>query len=184
MNTRVLALATACCVVWASKAASQDDMSAHHAHGDSMHADSAFSALQRRGRTAMGVDQYTSAHHFVVLENGGRIELQRDVDDSAGIQQIRHHLRSVARSFAAGDFTTPGFVHDRVVPGTAVMAARRALIRYDVLDLPRGGAIRITTSDDQALRAVHEFLRFQASDHRTGDSSRVSSPEHAHHPVP
>src|SRR4051812_36567910 len=40
--------------------------------------DSSFSAMQQRGKIAMGVDQYTSIHKFDDLVNGGRIELQRD----------------------------------------------------------------------------------------------------------
>jgi hypothetical protein len=46
------------------------------------------------------------------------------------------------------------------------MAARRRAIRYEFRELPRGGEVRITTSDPAALRAVHEFLAFQRSDHR------------------
>ncbi|HEY7878928.1 MAG TPA: hypothetical protein VIC55_11905 [Gemmatimonadaceae bacterium] len=157
---------------------------AHHARADTTQVDGAFSALQRRGRTAMGVDQYTSHHHFVSLPDGGQIELQRNTNDTAGAAQIRRHLHEVARSFAAGDFSSPAFVHARSVPGTDIMAARHALIRYDVIDLPRGGAIRITTTDSSARRAVHDFLAFQASDHRTGDSARVNSPGHHHHGMP
>ena len=46
--------------------------------------DSAFAALQERGKVAMGVDQYTSAHRFDDLADGGRIELQRDPADTVG----------------------------------------------------------------------------------------------------
>ena len=77
--------------------------------------DSAFAALQARGADprAMGVDQYTSVHRFDALPDGGRIELQRAVDDSAGVAQIRSHLRAIAVAFATGDFGTPAFVHLR-----------------------------------------------------------------------
>lgn len=34
-----------------------------------------------------------------------------------------------------GDFSIPGFVHDRPVPGVSVMRARRSVIRYQVIDL-------------------------------------------------
>src|SRR2546422_7561345 len=87
--------------------------------------DSAFRALQDRGKTAMGVDQYTSVHHFDPLLDGGRIALQRDSADTTGVATIRAHLRRIAGAFARGDFALPGFVHARDVPGTAVMAAKR-----------------------------------------------------------
>jgi hypothetical protein len=129
--------------------------------------DSAFKSLQRRGARVMGVDQYTSMHQFEALADGGRIELQRDVEDSAGVEAIRDHLRTIARQFAAGDFSASATIHAREVPGTAAIRARRASIRYAFRPLPRGGEVRITTRDAAALRAVHEFLAFQRADHRT-----------------
>lgn len=130
-------------------------------------ADSAFAALQERGATAMGVDQYTSSHVFESLPDGGRIVLQRDSADSAGTATIRAHMRDIARRFSSGDFSIPGMVHAMEVPGTAVMAARRASIRYVADTLPRGAQVRILTTDATALSAVHEFLEFQRRDHRT-----------------
>ncbi len=127
--------------------------------------DSAFAAMQQRGTRAMGVDQYTSTHRFDELPDGGVIRLVRDVDDSAGVAHIRSHLRDVARSFAAGDFSTPEFVHMQTVPGTKVMAARRTAISYTTRDVPRGGEVRITTHDAEALAAVHQFLSFQRTEH-------------------
>ena len=130
--------------------------------------DRAFAVLQARGEQAMGVDQYTSTHRFDALPDGGRIALQRDSDDPAGVEQIRRHLRSIAEAFASGDFGTPAFVHGRDVPGTAVMAARRDRIEYVYRDLPHGGELRLVTSDPAALRAIHEFAAFQRTDHHAG----------------
>jgi hypothetical protein len=131
-------------------------------------ADSSFADVQRRGRAAMGVDQYTSTHLFQPLPDGGRIELQRDTADSAGRLRILEHMGQIAAAFGAGDFAVPGFVHAREVPGTAVMAARRAKISYVVESLPRGAAVRLTSVDSSAIEAIHEFLAFQRRDHRAG----------------
>ena len=136
--------------------------------------DSAFTALQDRGASlqAMGVDQYTSTHRFDDLPDGGRIELQRQVVDSAGVEQIRAHLRHIAEVFAQGDFRIPGFVHDTSrVPGTDVMRARRAGIEYEFAELPLGGEVRIRSTDAQAVQAIHTFLAFQRGDHRAGGHS-------------
>lgn len=130
--------------------------------------DTAFAALQERGKQAMGVDQYTSTHLFDSLEDGGRIELQRDVDDPEGVAVIRRHMQDIAAAFARGDFRIPGFVHAQEVPGTRVMAERRAHITYTYRELPRGGEVRITTRDPAAIAAIHEFLAFQRMDHRAG----------------
>src|SRR5438094_9446233 len=120
--------------------------------------DSAFRAKQERGKLAMGVDQYTSTHHFDALANGGRIELQRDVNDSESVARIRQHMREIARAFQSGDFSTPTMVHLRDVPGARVMAAKRAVISYEQRDLPRAAELRITTDDAEAQRAIHEFM--------------------------
>lgn len=131
--------------------------------------DSAFSALQQRGAQAMGVDQYTSAHVFERLSDGGRIVLRRDTTDSAGVETIRAHMHDIAERFGRGDFTIPGVVHARTVPGTDVMSRRRDRIRYAAESLAGGAQVRITTTDPEALRAVHAFLAFQAMDHRAAD---------------
>jgi len=135
--------------------------------------DSAFAAVQERGRTAMGVDQYTSRHVFEDLPNGGRVVLDRDdAADSAGIRTIREHMRVIEAAFRRGDFTLPGQVHAREVPGTSLMRARRAAIQYTAVDRPRGAEVRIVTTDSSALAAIREFLAFQRSDHRaTGHDS-------------
>jgi hypothetical protein len=127
--------------------------------------DSGFAALQRRGEAAMGVNQYTSSHVFEALPDGGRIVLQRQSDDSSGTATIRAHMSTIAEQFRRGDFAIPGLVHAQDVPGTEVMAARRAQISYRADTLPRGGQVRITTDDPVALTAVHEFLAFQRREH-------------------
>jgi hypothetical protein len=130
--------------------------------------DSAFGAVQTRGEHAMGVDQYTSTHVFTPLPDGGRIELQRDQVDSAGTRQIRQHMEQIAAAFRAGNFALPGFVHAREVPGSAVMAAKRAAITYTVEVLRRGAALRLQSTEPAAVQAIHEFLAFQRADHHAG----------------
>lgn len=131
--------------------------------------DSSFAKLQQRGATVMGVDQYTSQHVFEPLPTGGRIVLQRKDADSAGEAVIREHMRTIARAFAAGDFTLPGVVHAmKDVPGTVQMRALHDDITYTPKDLPRGGEVIIATSNPTAIAAIHDFLAFQRSDHRAG----------------
>lgn len=139
----------------------------------SSHSDTAFAALQERGRQVMGVDQYTSAHRFEDLPDGGRVVLQRDSSDTAGVQVIRKHLSDIARGFAAGDFRQPGLVHAQEVPGTAEMVARREAIDYLFRPLAGGGEVRIKTRDPRAMKAVHAFLAFQRREHRVSGSAHT-----------
>ena len=125
-----------------------------------------FAAMQTRGAHVMGVNQYTSAHVFEDLPDGGRIVLERaDAANTADIKRIRAHMREIADAFRAGDFTKPFEVHAQTVPGTDVLAQKRSAISYEVSDLPRGGEVRITTSDPAAVAAVHDFLAFQRGAH-------------------
>jgi hypothetical protein len=141
----------------------------HAAHGaPAMTSDSAFRALQQRGKGTMGVDQDASQHRFQDLPDGGRIELQMRDADSAGVATIRTHLQETARQFTAGIFSAPDSTHAMTVPGTTVMAAKQGKIHYTYHDLPLGGEVRISTTDPESLAAVREFLAFQRSDHRTG----------------
>ena len=114
---------------------------------------------------AMGVDQNTSHHVFDDLADGGRIELQADSADSTAIAAIRAHLSTITSAFQAGNFSTPDFVHSGRVPGTDVMAAKRSAISYVFAALPRGGEVRITTHDAEALHAIHQFLAYQRQEH-------------------
>lgn len=138
--------------------------------------DTAFAAMQERGEHAMGVDQYSSAHVFEPLPDGGRIVLQRDRDDSAGTETIRAHMRTIATAFARGNFAVPGFVHAQSVPGTSIMRERRAFITYEADTLPRGGEVRIRTRDSAAIDAVHAFLAFQRREHHAPAHAPGQSP--------
>ncbi|MEO8909702.1 MAG: hypothetical protein ABI408_05685 [Gemmatimonadaceae bacterium] len=134
--------------------------------GKGSEGDSAFTALQERGKMAMGVNQYASAHRFDVMPDGGRIALEMKSDDSLAVAPIRAHLKLIQHAFQAGDFSTPQFVHMRAMPGTDVMASRRAWIQYSYSDLPRGGQVRIVTTDPQSLAAIRKFMAAQRGDHK------------------
>ena len=79
---------------------------------------------------------------------------------------IRHHLQMIARQFAEGDFENPMAVHDRMPDGAAAMRDLRGYISYYYSDIPSGGRVRIRTSNPDALKAVHDFLRFQIREHK------------------
>ncbi len=146
----------------------------HHRHHDSTQAggDSAYAAMQARGKQVMGVDQYSSVHVFDALPDGGRIELQRPEADSADVEAIRDHLRDLSRRFAAGDFSLPGMVHDEEVPGARTLAERRDHVHYEFRPLPKGGELRITSHDEQALAALREFMAFQRREHHAAGRPR------------
>lgn len=139
-----------------------------HDHAAMHGGDSAFKAMQARGKTAMGVDQEKSTHLFTDLPDGGRIVLTSDQPDTTATAAIRKHFTDIQQAFSAGDFSTPAMVHDQDVPGTDVMKARATRIRYVMRPVPNGAELRITTKDREAIAAIHKFLEFQRTEHHAG----------------
>ncbi len=92
-----------------------------------------------------------------------------DKSDSASIASIRSHLEHIRGAFAAGNFSMPMFIHGTEPPGADVLAKRREMLGYRVEGIPAGGRLVITTKDTDALNALHAFLKFQITEHKTGD---------------
>ena len=134
-------------------------------------------SLDQRGAEVMGFDQSRTTHHFTLFQDGGAIDVSvNDPADAKNRDAIRSHLPHIAMMFGSGDFDAPMLVHDsKNVPGTNVMAVRREQIRYTYVETPAGGRVNIVTTDAQALEAVHQFLKFQIQEHKTGDSTHVQT---------
>jgi hypothetical protein len=131
--------------------------------------------MDKRGATVMGFDQVMTTHHFELFTDGGAIDVSvKNSSDTTNLDAIRSHLPHIAMMFGAGNFEAPMLVHDsKDVPGTRTMATRKATIRYQYVETPAGGRVDIVTTDQESLSGVHDFLRFQIADHRTGDSTTV-----------
>jgi len=131
-------------------------------------------ALDKRGDHVMGFSHEKTTHHFRLYKDGGAIEVTaNDAKDTESRDQIRMHLSHIAKMFASGDFDAAMLIHDRVPPGVPVMQKLKSEIKYEFQNTDRGGVVRITTSNEEAVKAVHEFLRFQIDDHGTGDAKDV-----------
>lgn len=128
----------------------------------------------QRGNHVMGFSHDKATHHFRLYPDGGAIEVEANgASDTATRDEIRMHFGHIAKMFAAGDFSAPMLIHAQDPPGSATMKRLRDDIQYKLEDIERGARIRITTKNADALAAVHEFLRFQIKDHKTGDSPEV-----------
>jgi hypothetical protein len=146
----------------------QESASSAHSH-DQHQAD-----VNNRGDQVMGFDHARTTHHFRLMSDGGAIEVEaNDPQDTTSRDQIRQHLSHIARLFAEGDFTSPMLIHAQTPPGVPVMKQLKSAINYRFENTERGGRIRITTSNREALAAVHDFLTFQIKDHATGDTGVV-----------
>ena len=126
--------------------------------------------MEKRGDHVMGFSHEKVTHHFRLFDDGGAIEVQaNDPQDDQSRDQIRMHFGHIAKMFAAGDFKAPMLIHDQTPPGVEIMARHKHEIQYTYETTDRGARIRITTSNEDARSAVHDFLRFQIKEHQTGD---------------
>ena len=125
----------------------------------------------------MGFDQARTTHHFSLFTDGGAIEVSvNDLADTKNRDAIRSHLPHIAMMFGEGDFDAPMLVHDsKSVPGTKAMTERKGSIRYQYVETTKGGRVDLVTSDPAALAAVHQFLKFQIAEHKTGDPTTVQT---------
>ena len=131
-------------------------------------------AMHARGAHVMGFDQDATTHHFYLYADGGAIDVAANVaGDTVNVDAIRSHLPHIAQMFGSGNFSSPMLVHAANVPGTADLAKLKSLVRFTYVETPRGGRVEARTSDPAALAALYAFLRFQITDHQTGDSLDV-----------
>ena len=135
----------------------------HHANTD------------QRGAMVMGFDQARTTHHFLLFNDGGAIDISvNDPADTKNRDAIRSHLPHITMMFGDGNFDAPMLVHEsKNVPGTKAMTERKEVIRYQYVETANGGRVNVVTSDPVALAAVHQFLKFQIAEHKTGDPTTV-----------
>lgn len=132
--------------------------------------------MNERGEKGMGFSQSQTTHHFYLTKSGGAIQVEaNDPKDTVSRDQIRQHLRHIAMMFTEGNFDIPIFVHDQVPPGVPVMQRLKTKISYRYEETENGGRVRIISSDSEAVAAVQEFLRFQITEHQTGDPLMVGN---------
>ena len=133
-----------------------------------MHA--AHTQMNERGEKGMGFSQTATTHHFLLNANGGVIQVEaKDSADATNRNEIRMHLRHIAKAFQNGDFDIPMSVHDTVPPGVPEMKRLQKNIQYSFEETLNGGRVVISSANKEALEAIHRFLRFQIEEHKTGD---------------
>jgi hypothetical protein len=131
--------------------------------------------MTARGAETMGFDQEKTTHHFYLYEDGGAIVVTvKEAKDHANLAAIRSHLPHIAQMFAAGDFSAPHYIHAQDVPGTEGMKRLKDRISYTYEEIRDGGRVLIKTRHARALLAVHDFLKYQITDHKTGDPLEIT----------
>jgi hypothetical protein len=131
---------------------------------------SGMDGMNERGERGMGFSQEKTTHHFYLTKTGGVIQVEvNDAKDAESLEQIRQHLKHIALMFAEGNFEIPMFVHDRMPAGVPEMKSLKSVISYKYEETLRGGRVRLSSDNPQAVSAIQSFLRFQITEHQTGD---------------
>jgi hypothetical protein len=153
---------------------SQPQQHQHEHSMSAMHDEKHYEEVNKHGDMAMGFSHMKTTHHFGLAASGGFIQVQaNDPKDTTSRDQIRAHLQHIAKAFKDGDFSLPEMTHSHVPPGVPTMERLKGAIEYKYAETKTGGKVMISTANPEALKAVHEFLRFQIQDHRTGDPTSV-----------
>jgi hypothetical protein len=130
--------------------------------------------VNEHGDKVMGFSHEKTTHHFEDSYDGGAIDVRaNDVKGAESRDQIRSHFRQITHMFADGNFNAPMLVHGTEVPGTATMTKLKDQLHWTLSETARGARLTVTADNKPALDAVHEFLRFQISDHQTGDCPMI-----------
>jgi hypothetical protein len=130
--------------------------------------------MEHRGNQGMGFDQDKITHHFLLRKDGGAIQVTANsTNDKTSKEEIHMHLHHITQAFKSGDFNIPMFVHDQTPPGVDVMTKLKDQIHYKYETAANGGRVVISSANAEAVTAIHDFLKFQITEHKTGDALEV-----------
>ena len=159
----IFALLTLLCTGLAALCFAEDHaMCAGHQNADE--------SMVQRGDAVMGFDHTKTTHHFHISPTGGTIEASaNDPADAQSRDAIQQHFAHISTMFSDGDFNAPMLIHSQNPPGTETMKKLKTEIRYKFEKTNNGGIIQITSENPEAQVAIHDFLKFQIQEHKTGD---------------
>jgi hypothetical protein len=148
--TVALLAAGACMVSWTGRAPAQTAQ--EHVHSSA--------------HTVMPFDMSKTVHIFRMTEQGG---IQRVViRDPAAKEQvvlIQQHLKHEAERFQTGDFSDPGKLHGKDMPGLKDLQAGASMIKVSYAALSDGAEMTFSTEDRHLLTAIHRWFGAQLSEH-------------------
>ena len=173
MNTRIIGLIPMFLVAAAPQLRAHAPTSQEQPcpmHASHMGSEAHHAMVESHGDHAMGFPHDKTTHHFRLAENGGSIQVTaNDPKDAANIDAIRMHLTHITKAFGEGDYSAPMLVHDTIPPGVTSMKLLKDKIHFEYQVVESGGRVSIATDDPVAQAAIHDFLRFQITDHATGE---------------
>ena len=122
-------------------------------------------------------DRHRVVHHFYLYPDGGMMTLVvTDPADTETRKAVRTFVQRVSQLMVMGNLALLRDQFGQGVPGLDRIAearARKATITVRSSTPDEGSQIIFSTADPVTIQALHEFLRFQIDDLKTGDSPEV-----------
>ena len=134
-------------------------------------------AVAVRGRMVMPFDLARTHHVFSKTRSGGvELVVTKKPNDVEQRDLIRHHLSSIAKGFAHGDFSPVSAIHGSGMPGLAALqAAKTDEIAYRYRDIADGGEIIYVSTKPALVTAIHTWFDAQLRDHGHDASAGMHS---------
>jgi hypothetical protein len=126
--------------------------------------------LLTRVSRVSGFDSERVNRHFYVLKNGGAVEVTvKDPSDESTIKAIQAHLKKESDLWTKGNFDTVTAAYGRAPEGALQLKKLRDNVTFAVVQEENGAVIRMLTVNPQAKSAIHDYLKFQIDQLKTGD---------------
>ena len=137
--------------------------------------------VRAKGADVMPFALDQTVHVFDKNDAGGVQRVLARGGADAQKRMIRGHLREIAESFAARDFSKPAHIHGADMPGLAEMKAASAQeLEVIYSELPDGAQIIYRSASPRIVAAIHRWFDAQLRDH--GKDATTSEPGAAHPP--
>jgi len=129
--------------------------------------------MNARFSKALGAGLDKVALHFYLVKNGGVIELaSKDPNDTGTIEAIRKYLQSQKDLWEKGkDPVTE--VHAKAPESANLMRKLRNDITFYAAKTDTGAVLRMFSINEQARDAIQDYLKFEITEHKTGDSPTI-----------
>jgi len=121
--------------------------------------------IEQRSERVMPFDMKRSTHMFRPTPSGGVQTVVSTDGDRKQVALVRAHLRSIASSFARGDFADPVRIHGASAPGLAALRRDWRHLRVSYADVRNGGAVTFGSTEPTVISAIHAFFAMQVRDH-------------------
>lgn len=129
--------------------------------------------VREKGAAVMPFSLDQTLHTFDKTDTGGVQRVRAANADQ--VAMIRSHLRSIAQSFTARDFSAPAHIHGADMPGMAEMkAAKPDELTVGYRELDDGAELDYVSHSPAIIAAVHRWFDAQLADH--GRDATTSAP--------